>query len=125
MDDNPLVKSVEPAHQGSYGPVRNLHLDLRETQTDRQRAIKRDRHQLTDREGIIVAFIGTGRSNKEIARELGVTPETIKSHLKRIFLKLSASTRAEAVFRAQSIDLFELPASIHSAPPPGARDCPR
>jgi DNA-binding CsgD family transcriptional regulator len=124
MDDNPLVKSVEPARQGSYGPVRNLHLDLRETQTDKQHAIKRDRHHLTDREGIIVAFIGTGRSNKEIARELGVTPETIKSHLKRIFLKLSASTRAEAVFRAQSIDLFELPTSIHSAPP-GARDCPR
>jgi DNA-binding CsgD family transcriptional regulator len=124
MDDNPLVKLVEPARQGSYGPIQNLHLDLRETQTDKQRAIKRDRHQLTDREGIIVAFIGTGRSNKEIARELGVTPETIKSHLKRIFLKLSASTRAEAVFRAQSIDLFELPAGIHSAPP-GARDCPR
>ena len=91
---------------------------------DGQRVIRRDRHQLTDREGIIVAFIGTGRSNKEIARELGVTPETIKSHLKRIFLKLSASTRAEAVARAQSIDLFGLPTSTTSVPM-APRDCPR
>ena len=121
MDDNPVLKSEEAARQTPYV---QFHLDLHPSPADRQRAVKRDRHQLTDREGIIVAFIGTGRSNKEIARELGVTPETIKSHLKRIFLKLSASTRAEAVVRAQSIDLFGLPVSTNSVPL-GHRDCPR
>jgi DNA-binding CsgD family transcriptional regulator len=126
MDDNPVLKSEEAARQTSYGSSRNLHLDLHggADENEKQRTAKRDRHQLTDREGIIVAYIGTGRSNKEIARELGVTPETIKSHLKRIFLKLSASTRAEAVVRAQSIDLFGLPTGIDSAPL-GSRDCPR
>jgi DNA-binding CsgD family transcriptional regulator len=66
------------------------------------------RHLLTDREGAIIALIGSGRSNKEMARELGVAPETIKSHLKRIFQKLSASTRAQAVVRAQNFGLLEM-----------------
>jgi DNA-binding NarL/FixJ family response regulator len=123
MDDNPVLKSEEAARQTSYATA-SLHLDLHRSVADKQRSARRDRHQLTDREGVIIAFIGTGRSNKEIARELGVTPETIKSHLKRIFLKLSASTRAEAVVRAQSIDLFRLPSSTNSIPL-AARDCPR
>ena len=51
------------------------------------------RDELTARERSIVEFIARGRSNKEIARELGVAPETIKTHLKRIFQKLSAESR--------------------------------
>ena len=57
--------------------------------------------QLSQREIAIVSLIALGQSNKAIAIELGVAPETIKTHLKRIFLKLSARTRAEAVVRAQ------------------------
>ena len=74
-------------------------------------AIKHERNLLTDREWAIIAFIGSGQTNKEIARELGVTPETIKSQLKRIFKKLSASTRAEAVVQAQNIGGVEFPIS--------------
>jgi LuxR family maltose regulon positive regulatory protein len=62
--------------------------------------------RLTDREQAIIAFIATGNSNKEIARELGVAPETIKTHVKRIFHKLSAETRAQAVVRAQSLGML-------------------
>ena len=61
---------------------------------------------LTDRERSIVSFIACGHSNKEIARELGVAPETIKTHVKRIFQKLSAETRAQAVVRAQSLGML-------------------
>jgi LuxR family maltose regulon positive regulatory protein len=64
------------------------------------------RQSLTDRECKIVAFIAGGQSNKEIARALGVAPETIKTHIKRIFVKLSAETRAQAVVRAQSLGLL-------------------
>ena len=52
---------------------------------------------LTQREIAIVTLIAAGHSNKAIAIQLGVAPETIKTHLKRIFLKLSAHTRAEVV----------------------------
>jgi LuxR family maltose regulon positive regulatory protein len=45
-------------------------------------------------------------SNKIIARELHIAPETVKSHAKRIFIKLSTKTRAEAVARANELGLI-------------------
>jgi LuxR family transcriptional regulator, maltose regulon positive regulatory protein len=42
-------------------------------------------------------------SNKCIARSLGITPETVKTHVKSIFIKLKARTRAQAVARAEAI----------------------
>jgi LuxR family maltose regulon positive regulatory protein len=82
------------------------HYDRKETQSERPAV--RERQVLTNREGSIITFIAEGRSNKEIARELGVTPETIKSHVKRIFQKLSAETRAQAVVRAQYLGILGL-----------------
>ena len=67
----------------------------------------RSRDELTARERSIVEFIAKGQSNKEIARELGVAPETIKTHVKRIFQKLSAESRAQAVVRAQSLGMLK------------------
>lgn len=69
-------------------------------------AMERNRHVLTAREQSILAFIAEGQSNKEIARELGVAPETVKTHVKRIFQKLSAETRAQAVVRAQYLGIL-------------------
>ncbi len=71
--------------------------------------LAREQRRLTQRETAIVSLIAAGQSNKAIAIQLGVAPETIKTHLKRIFLKLSARTRAEAVVRAQSPGLNALP----------------
>jgi LuxR family maltose regulon positive regulatory protein len=51
-------------------------------------------------------MIGQGFTNKRIARNLEISPETVKSHVKRIFLKLAVSTRAEAVSRAGSLRLL-------------------
>jgi Bacterial regulatory proteins, luxR family len=48
---------------------------------------------------------GEGRTNKEIAIKLATAPETIKTHLKRIFLKLGTRSRAEAVVLAQRLAL--------------------
>ena len=73
----------------------------------RKSVVARPRDELTARERSIVEFIARGRSNKEIARELGIAPETIKTHLKRIFQKLSAETRAQAVVRAQSLGVLK------------------
>jgi DNA-binding CsgD family transcriptional regulator len=61
---------------------------------------------LTARERDVLVMISQGRSNKRIARDLCISPETVKSHVKRIFLKLAVSTRAEAAFRAVSLGLL-------------------
>ena len=61
---------------------------------------------LTARERDVLALISQGCSNKRIARALEISPETVKSHVKHIFLKLAVSTRTEAVFRAVSLELL-------------------
>jgi LuxR family maltose regulon positive regulatory protein len=52
-------------------------------------------------------LIGHGQSNKEIARDLGIAPETVKSHVKNIFVKLAVERRVQAVSRAQSLGLVQ------------------
>jgi ATP/maltotriose-dependent transcriptional regulator MalT len=58
---------------------------------------------LSSRESSILRMIARGMSNKRIAQSLGIAPETVKSHAKNIFVKLSTRTRAQAVARAESI----------------------
>jgi LuxR family maltose regulon positive regulatory protein len=66
-----------------------------------------ERDRLSSRERGIVELIAQGQSNKEIARTLGITPETVKSHVKSIFTKLEVDKRAQAVSRAQALGLVK------------------
>ena len=61
---------------------------------------------LTARERDILSKIGEGLPNKRIARILEISPETVKSHVKNIFLKLAVGARAEAVSRGKSLGLL-------------------
>jgi LuxR family maltose regulon positive regulatory protein len=58
---------------------------------------------LSRRETGVLQMIAHGMSNKRIAQSLGITPETVKSHAKNIFVKLATRTRAQAVARAEAI----------------------
>jgi DNA-binding CsgD family transcriptional regulator len=58
---------------------------------------------LSRRETGILQMIALGMSNKRIAQSLGITPETVKSHAKSIFVKLASHTRAQAVSRAEAV----------------------
>ncbi len=60
---------------------------------------------LSARESDILTLIAEGQSNKEIARNLDIAPETVKSHVKHIFTKLNVEKRAQAVSRAQILGL--------------------
>ena len=53
--------------------------------------------RLTAREREIVAWVATGRSNDEIAAELFLSPATVRTHVGRAMLKLSARDRAQLV----------------------------
>jgi len=57
----------------------------------------------------VLAVLSDGLSNKEIARDLAIAPETVKSHVKHLFIKLNVERRAQAVSRAQILGL----AGIH------------
>jgi ATP/maltotriose-dependent transcriptional regulator MalT len=62
--------------------------------------------RLSARERTIVLLMGHGLSNKRIARQLCIAPETVKSHAKRVFWKLTVQTRAQAVYRASALGII-------------------
>jgi two-component system, NarL family, nitrate/nitrite response regulator NarL len=52
---------------------------------------------LTNREREILALLADGLANKQIAARLGISKNTVKTHLELLFDKLGVSSRAEAV----------------------------
>ena len=61
----------------------------------------------TDREYEILQNLASGQSNKEIARALELTENTVKFHLKSIYTKLSVHKRTQAVLEAQKRGLID------------------
>jgi DNA-binding CsgD family transcriptional regulator len=55
---------------------------------------------LTEREREVLALIGKGHSNKEIARLLSISEKTVKNHIANIFFKLHVYDRTQAVLYA-------------------------
>jgi ATP/maltotriose-dependent transcriptional regulator MalT len=50
--------------------------------------------------------LALGRSNKEIALSLHVSPNTVKTHVARLFEKLDAKRRTDAIRRARELGLL-------------------
>ena len=61
---------------------------------------------ITRREHEVLALIAAGRSNKEIARQLNLSPNTVKTHLARLYEKLEAVRRTDAILRARELRLI-------------------
>ena len=61
---------------------------------------------LTRKELEVLARLAEGRSNREIADALYVTPATVKSHLAHIYVKLGVAGRQEAMARAVALGLL-------------------
>lgn len=67
----------------------------------------REREPLTPRERQILGWLHAGRRNAEIAEALAISPNTVKNHVQKILRKMDAENRAQAVAKAQSLNLFE------------------
>jgi DNA-binding NarL/FixJ family response regulator len=72
---------------------------------------------LTRRETEVVRLVAVGRTNREIARELFLSPRTVDMHVQNILLKLDCRSRADATRRATELGLIGNP----GASPSGAR----
>ena len=62
--------------------------------------------RLTDRQTDVLKLIATGQSNKEIARELDLSPATIKAHTAAAIAALGAVNRTDAVVKARGLGLI-------------------
>lgn len=60
---------------------------------------------ITSREYDVLRLLAAGRSNKQIARQLDVSPNTVKTHVARLFEKLKAARRTEAILIARGLEL--------------------
>ena len=61
---------------------------------------------LTTRECEILASLASGQSTKELARTFAISPNTVKTHLARVFEKLEVQNRMQAVEKARWLALI-------------------
>lgn len=86
-----LVKAVEATHRGQRVMPPDVAVRFR------QRELRKD---LSPRELEVLRLIVDGRSNKEIAKELSIGEESVKTHSKSLFQKLSVADRTQAAIEA-------------------------
>lgn len=90
--------------------VRAVHAGARAVpeQVTRQLDAHAGEPALTEREVEVLGHVARGLSNKEVAREIGRTQETVKMHLKHVFEKLGVGDRVAAVAAAVRRGLVRL-----------------
>lgn len=118
LDEGPLMPALlklvtEPAEDGGTAPAASDG-ECTQDVVDRARMLTelmgdrkaRPESHLTVRELEILRELGNGYSNKVIARNVGVSHNTVRYHLKNIFVKLNVHSRLSAVRAAQEADII-------------------
>lgn len=98
-----VYKDVDP--QALAAAIRSVHLGHTLLHPDVARLLAEggaagDPVRLTPREREVLAEVGRGRSNREIARTLGLAEKTVKTHVSAILAKLGVQDRTQAALRA-------------------------
>ena len=92
--------------------------DLRERQLAGTQMISCQRHaplgqvlhrRLTERELEVLRLVAKGLNNREVAKELFISENTVKNHVRNILEKLQLHSRMEAVMYAMREKLLDLP----------------
>ncbi len=95
FDENDLTTSLEVAIFNHINPRSSTVLSLN---IINENVV----NPLSEREFEILELLRKGKTNQEIAEELFVSINTIKTHLARLYIKLDASNRTEALFKIDS-----------------------
>lgn len=61
---------------------------------------------ISERELEVLEQLAAGKSNKEISSSLNVSPNTVKTHVSRLYEKLEVSRRTEAILRARELGVI-------------------
>jgi DNA-binding NarL/FixJ family response regulator len=94
-----LLETIRAVHAGHKRLSSEVAAGIAEHGTD---------GTLTPRETDVLRLIAAGNANKEIGSQLGLTEDTVKSHVKKILVKLDANDRTHAVTIALKRGVIEL-----------------
>ena len=61
---------------------------------------------LTAREIELLELLASGQSNKELARRLGISPNTVKTHLANLYAKMEVQKRVQAIEKARFLTII-------------------
>ncbi|WP_439524251.1 LuxR C-terminal-related transcriptional regulator [Marivita sp.] len=86
----PAERLLETCVEVADGKMVFPFLDVRELQSD-------PIHQLSRKERIILEALSKGLTNRELAKELDISTNTVKFHLSNLYEKLSVKNRAQAI----------------------------
>ena len=103
LKDTPMdefAKTIRAVHAGEERLAPKLAERL---------AVRQKRPELSQREMEVLHFLVRGRSNKEIASSLFITEDTVKAHLKTLFVKLGVQDRTDAAITAIRRGIVQLP----------------
>ena len=96
-----------PRHRTAHGTLLSTILDLLRGSSPRpERAAAPLRDELSEAELRVVRYLPSNLKASEIAAELYVSANTVRTHLRHIYAKLDAHSRSEAVARARELRLL-------------------
>ncbi|WP_409646559.1 response regulator transcription factor [Sphingorhabdus sp.] len=61
---------------------------------------------MSAREFEVLELLAAGHANKVIARRLEISPNTVKTHVARVFEKLEVASRTQAIHKARALDIL-------------------
>ncbi|WP_406319288.1 response regulator transcription factor [Streptosporangium sp. NBC_01639] len=102
IDPAALVQAVRAVHSGQVLLAPEAAEAMLSGPVPPPAAAGAGRHvaPLTDREREVLTLIASGRSNREIARELAVAEKTVKTHVSNVLMKLGVQDRTQAALYA-------------------------
>lgn len=88
---------------GVFGVIRAEH------DAAPQPAVAEEAPVLTPRQHEVLRLLGAGLTTDQMAERMGLSPETVRNHVKAMLRELNASSRLEAVLRAHRLGLLNRP----------------
>ncbi len=102
-DREEILEALRTVHSGRAYVQGDLTGTLLKTISGRERIAD----ALSPREVEVLSLVSQGLENKQIARSLGISEATVKTHLKGVFARLDVSSRAEAVAIGLRLGIIE------------------
>jgi DNA-binding NarL/FixJ family response regulator len=94
-----LVETIRSVHAGRRRIAADIATEMAEHVTD---------DELTARECEVLRLVAIGNANKEVAARMGISEETVKTHMKNVMTKLGARDRTHAVVVAMKRGIIDI-----------------